>query len=121
VTGCLTVPYLVTVNPWPVKNFVKRATKKTLAPRLRSLRSESKSFFFLKCTHGIIKQAVWEAGSGVSGKWGRMCGVSNYQGWKYAWFQHTSIYRKRKRMRTGASVDKEKIKEEIKQELKDET
>jgi hypothetical protein len=45
-----------------------------------------------------------------------MRGVSSYQGWKYAWPQHASMYRKR--TRTDASVDKEHIKEEIKQELK---
>jgi hypothetical protein len=68
-----------------------------------------------------IRGISGEAGNGVSGKRGRVCGVSSYQGWKFAWSQHTSIYRKGKRMRTGASVDKEKIKEEIKQELKDQT
>ena len=28
---------------------------------------------------------------------GRVCGVSSYQGWKFAWPQHASMYRKRKR------------------------
>jgi hypothetical protein len=46
-----------------------------------------------------------------------MRGVSNYQGWKYAWPQHASMYRKRKRTKTDASVDMEKLKEQIKQEL----
>jgi hypothetical protein len=47
--------------------------------------------------------------------------VSSYQGWKYGWPQHTSMYRKRKRMKIDASVDTEKIKEQIKQELVSET
>jgi hypothetical protein len=48
---------------------------------------------------------------------GRVRGVSSYQGWKYAWPQHIKMYRKRKRTRTDASVDTEKIKQQIKQEL----
>jgi hypothetical protein len=48
---------------------------------------------------------------------GRVRGVSSYQGWKYAWRQHVEMYRKRKRTKTDASVDTEKIKEQIKQEL----
>jgi hypothetical protein len=36
---------------------------------------------------------------------------------KYAWPHHVEIYRKKKRMKTDASVDTEKIKEQIKQEL----
>jgi hypothetical protein len=47
---------------------------------------------------------------------GRVRGVSCYQGWKYAWPQHASMYRKRKSMKADASVDTEKIKEQIKQE-----
>jgi hypothetical protein len=46
---------------------------------------------------------------------GRVCGVSTYQGWKYAWPQHVEMYRKR--TKTDTSVDMEKIKEQIKQEL----
>jgi hypothetical protein len=46
-----------------------------------------------------------------------VCGVSSYQGWKYAWPQHVEMYRKRKRTKTNTSVDMEKIKEQIKQEL----
>jgi hypothetical protein len=45
---------------------------------------------------------------------GRVCGVSSYQGWKYAWSQHVKMYRKRKRTKTDTSVDTEKIKEQIK-------
>jgi hypothetical protein len=41
-------------------------------------------------------------------------GVSSYQGLKYAWPQHASLYRKRKRTKTDALVDMEKIKEHIK-------
>jgi DNA-directed RNA polymerase subunit N (RpoN/RPB10) len=48
---------------------------------------------------------------------GRVCGVFSYQGWKYAWPQHVEMYRRRKRTKTDASVDTEKIKEQIKQEL----
>jgi hypothetical protein len=46
-----------------------------------------------------------------------VCGVSCYWGWKYAWPQHVEMYWKRKRMKTDASVDTEKIKEQIKQGL----
>jgi hypothetical protein len=46
---------------------------------------------------------------------GRVCGVSSYQGWKYAWPQHVEMYRKR--TKTGTSVDTENIKKQIKQEL----
>jgi hypothetical protein len=38
-------------------------------------------------------------------------GVSIYQGWKYAWPQHVEMYRKRKKMKTDALVNTEKIKE----------
>jgi hypothetical protein len=48
---------------------------------------------------------------------GRVCGVSSYQGWNYAWPQHVEMYRKRKRTKTNTSVDTEKIKEQIMQEL----
>jgi hypothetical protein len=54
---------------------------------------------------------------GLPEQLGRVRGVSNYQGWKYAWPQHVEMYRKRKRTKTDASVDTEKIKEQIKQEL----
>jgi hypothetical protein len=39
-----------------------------------------------------------------------MCGVSSYQGCKYGWHQHASIYRKRKRTKTDTLVDTEKSK-----------
>jgi hypothetical protein len=48
---------------------------------------------------------------------GRVRGVSDYQGWKYAWPQHVEMYRKKKRTKTDTSVDAEKIKEQIKQEM----
>jgi hypothetical protein len=48
---------------------------------------------------------------------GRVHGVSSYLGWKYAWPQHVEMYKKRKRTKTDASVDTEKINEQIKQEL----
>jgi hypothetical protein len=41
-------------------------------------------------------------------------GVSSYQGWKYAWPQHASMYRTRKRIKTDALVGTEKIKEQTK-------
>jgi hypothetical protein len=43
-----------------------------------------------------------------------VCGVSSYHGWKYAWPQHVEMYWKRKRTKTDASVDTEKMKEQIK-------
>jgi DNA-directed RNA polymerase subunit N (RpoN/RPB10) len=46
-----------------------------------------------------------------------VCGVYNYQGWKYAWPQHVEMYMKKKRTKTDTSVDMENIKEQIKQEL----
>jgi hypothetical protein len=46
---------------------------------------------------------------------GRVRGVSRYQGWKYAWPHHIEMYRKR--TKTDALVDTEKINEQIKQEL----
>jgi hypothetical protein len=49
-----------------------------------------------------------------------VCGVSSYQGWKYAWPQPVEMYRKKKRTKTDTSVHTEKIKEQIKQELVDE-
>jgi hypothetical protein len=48
---------------------------------------------------------------------GHVCGVSSYQGWRYAWPQHVKMYKKRKRTKTDASVDMEKTKEQIKKEL----
>jgi hypothetical protein len=51
---------------------------------------------------------------------GHVCGVSSYRGWKCACSQHIEMYMKRKRTKTDASVDTEKIKEQIEQELVDE-
>jgi hypothetical protein len=45
---------------------------------------------------------------------GHVRGVSTFQGWKYAWPQHTSMYRKRKRTKIDALVDTKKVKEQIK-------
>ena len=45
---------------------------------------------------------------------GRVHGVSSYKGWKHAWPQFSSMYRKRKRI---ASVDVEKIKAELRAEV----
>jgi hypothetical protein len=33
---------------------------------------------------------------GLPGQHRRVCGVSSYQGWKYAWPQHVEMYRNRK-------------------------
>jgi hypothetical protein len=69
---------------------------------------------------GMIGQREYDVLSQCLGRpeqHGRMCGVSSYQGWKYAWPQHVEMYRKKKRMKTDTSVDTEKIKEQIKQEL----
>jgi hypothetical protein len=46
---------------------------------------------------------------------GRVCDVSSYHGWKYAWPQCIEMYRKK--TKTDTLVDTEKIKEQIKQEL----
>jgi hypothetical protein len=35
---------------------------------------------------------------------GHVCGVSSYQGWKYAWPQHVEMNRKKKRTKTDTSV-----------------
>jgi hypothetical protein len=43
-------------------------------------------------------------------------GVSSYQGWKYGWPQHASMYRKSNRTKTDASINMKKLKEQIKQE-----
>ena len=45
---------------------------------------------------------------------GRVRGVSSYKGWKHAWPQFSSMYRKRKRT---ASVDVEKIKAQLRAEV----
>ena len=45
---------------------------------------------------------------------GRVRGVSSYKGWKHAWPQFSSMYKKRKRT---ASVDVDKIKAELRAEL----
>jgi hypothetical protein len=45
---------------------------------------------------------------------GPVCGVSSYQGWKYAWPQHVEMHRKKKRTKTDTSADTKKIKEQIK-------
>jgi hypothetical protein len=39
---------------------------------------------------------------------GHVYGVSSYQGLKYAWPQHSSMYSKRKRTKTYTSVDRER-------------
>jgi hypothetical protein len=66
---------------------------------------------------GMVRQKEYDVLSQCLGhpeQPGRVCGVSSYQGWKYAWPQHVEMYRKRKRTKTDTSVDTEKIKEQIK-------
>jgi hypothetical protein len=62
VIGCLTVRRLVNINPGRPISSSTAAPRKPQHHRLWSLRSESKSFFFLKHAHGIIKRAIQEAG-----------------------------------------------------------
>jgi hypothetical protein len=62
VTGRLTVHRLVNVNPGRPRTSSTATPRKPQHHRLRSPRSESKSFFFLKCAQGIVKRAIQEAG-----------------------------------------------------------
>jgi hypothetical protein len=64
VTGRLAVRRLVNVNPGRPRTSSTTAPGKPQHHRLRSQRSESKSFFFFKRTHGIVKRAIQEAGEG---------------------------------------------------------
>jgi hypothetical protein len=63
VTGRLTVRRLVNINPGCPRTLSTVAPRKPQHQRLRSPRSESKSFFFLKQAHGD-KRAIQEAGEG---------------------------------------------------------
>jgi hypothetical protein len=62
-TGRLTVRRLVNINPGRPKNSSTATPRKPQHHRLRSPRSESKSFFFLNRVHGI-KRASQEEGDG---------------------------------------------------------
>jgi hypothetical protein len=63
VTDRLTVRCLVNINPGRPRTSSTAAPRKSQHHRLRSQRSESKSFFFLKQAHGI-KRAIKEVGEG---------------------------------------------------------
>jgi hypothetical protein len=63
VTDRLTIRRLVTINPDRPTTSSTAAPRKPQHHHLRSPRSESKSFFFLKHTHGV-KRAIHEAGEG---------------------------------------------------------
>jgi hypothetical protein len=67
VTGCLTVRRVVNINPGRPRTSSTAAPRKPQHHRLQSPRSESKSFFFLKRAHGIVKRAIQEAGEGGGG------------------------------------------------------
>jgi hypothetical protein len=65
VIGRLTVRRLVNINPGRPRTSSTVAPRKPQQHHLRSLKSESKSFFFfLKHTHGIVKRAIQEAWEG---------------------------------------------------------
>jgi hypothetical protein len=63
VTDRLTVRHLVNINPGRPRTSSTAAPRKPQHHCLRSPRSESKSFSFLKQTHGV-KRAIKEAGEG---------------------------------------------------------
>jgi hypothetical protein len=63
VTDRLTVRRLVNINPGRPRTSSTAAPRKPQHHRLRSPRSESKSFSFLKQAHGV-KRAIKEAGEG---------------------------------------------------------
>jgi hypothetical protein len=63
VTNRLTVRCLVNINPCQSRISSTVAPRKPQHHHLRSLRSESKKFFFLKQAHGV-KRAIKEAGEG---------------------------------------------------------
>jgi hypothetical protein len=62
VTGRLTIRRLVNINPGRPRTSSTAAPRKPQHHHFRSPRSESKSFFFLKRAHGIVEQAIKEAG-----------------------------------------------------------
>jgi hypothetical protein len=62
-TNHLTVRRLVNINPGRPRTWLIAARRKPQQHHLRSPRSESKSFSFLKRAHGI-KRAIKEAGEG---------------------------------------------------------
>jgi hypothetical protein len=62
-TDCLAVRHLVNINPDRPRTSSTTAPRKPQHHHLRSPRSESKSFFFLKRVHGV-KRAIQEAREG---------------------------------------------------------
>jgi hypothetical protein len=58
VTGRLMVHRLVNIYPGRSRTSSIAAPRKPQHHRLLSPRSESKSFFFLKRVHGIVKRAI---------------------------------------------------------------
>jgi hypothetical protein len=64
VIGCLTIHRLVNINSGRPRTSSTAAPRKPQHHRLQSPRSESKSFFFLKRAHGIVKRAIQDAGEG---------------------------------------------------------
>jgi hypothetical protein len=64
VTDRVTVRCLVNTNPGRPRTSSTAAPRKPQHHRLRSPRSESQSFFFLKRVHGIVKRAIQEAEEG---------------------------------------------------------
>jgi hypothetical protein len=113
------------------KNWLQARSKLVIKDRVAVIVFNNKEIY--KLATDIKEKNACAKSSGMEGKreydvlsqclgrpeqLGRVCGVSSYQDWKYAWPQHASMYRKRKRTKTDTSVDMKKIKEQIKQELK---
>jgi hypothetical protein len=63
-TGRLMVRRLVNINPGRPRASSTAASRKPQHHHLQSPRSESKSFFFLKSAHGIVKRVIQEAEEG---------------------------------------------------------
>jgi hypothetical protein len=112
------------------KNWLRARSKLVIKDRVAAVVFNNKEVE--KLAAGIKEKVACGESSGMAGQReydvlclclgcpeqpSRVHGVSSYQGWKYAWPQHVEIYRKRKRTKTDASVDTEKIKGQIKQEL----
>jgi hypothetical protein len=64
VTVHLTVRRLLNTNPDRPRTSSTASPRKPQHHHLWSPRSESKSFFFLKRAHGIVKRAIKEEGEG---------------------------------------------------------
>jgi hypothetical protein len=112
------------------KNWLRARSKLVIKDRVvvivfnnkeaEKLAADIKEKFACAESSGMAGQREYDVLSQCLGRpvqHGRVCGVSSYWGWKYAWPQYVDMYRKRKRTKTDTSVDTEKIKEQIKQEL----